>query len=286
MGPDHWGPDLGGVGVPHELPAGAEEQFDTDEKVLAHDARAARAFPTSTRRCTSSPAGPSRGCWPAPSAIGRVFLVGDAAHRHPPTGGLGLNSAIHDAYNLCWKLAHVLQGQAGAALLETYQPERFPSFARNTQRSIENALNHLVIIEALGIQARHRRPETCHDNVHAAVGGGAGRRTNDAPLSRGPFASQSMEFKEHNVEYGFRATSSAVVADGTPEPDNEDDIRIYRPDTRPGSPLPHAWVHRSGERRALREVAPPTHWMLIAGEDGPAWCEGRKPRQPASAGST
>ena len=74
---------------------------------------------------------------------GRVFLAGDAAHRHLPTGGLGLNSAVHDVTNLCWKLAHVLRGQAGPALLETYLPERFPSFARNTQRSVENALNHL-----------------------------------------------------------------------------------------------------------------------------------------------
>ena len=47
---------------------------------------------------------------------GRVFLAGDAAHRHPPTGGLGLTSAIHDAQNLCWKLALVLVGHASPAL--------------------------------------------------------------------------------------------------------------------------------------------------------------------------
>ena len=46
--------------------------------------------------------------------VGRVFLVGDAAHRHPPTGGLGLTSAIHDVNNLCWKLAAVLAGHAVA----------------------------------------------------------------------------------------------------------------------------------------------------------------------------
>lgn len=54
---------------------------------------------------------------------GRIFLVGDAAHIHPPTGGQGLNTSIQDAYNLGWKLAAVLAG-APDALLDTYEEER------------------------------------------------------------------------------------------------------------------------------------------------------------------
>ena len=73
---------------------------------------------------------------------GRVFLLGDAAHRHPPTGGLGLTSAIQDAQNLCWKLAAVLAGHASPALLDTYEAERRPVDQRNCQRSLENAINH------------------------------------------------------------------------------------------------------------------------------------------------
>jgi hypothetical protein len=57
---------------------------------------------------------------------GRVFLAGDAAHTHPPTGGLGLNTSVQDAYNLGWKLAAVLASRAPAALLETYEEERRP----------------------------------------------------------------------------------------------------------------------------------------------------------------
>ena len=57
--------------------------------------------------------------------IGRVFLAGDAAHVHPPTGGQGLNTGVQDAYNLGWKLAHVLRG-GPEALLDTYQEERLP----------------------------------------------------------------------------------------------------------------------------------------------------------------
>ncbi|KNB49928.1 FAD-dependent monooxygenase [Streptomyces caatingaensis] len=55
---------------------------------------------------------------------GRVFLAGDAAHVHPPAGGFGANTGIHDAHNLAWKLAAVLDGWAGDALLDTYDAER------------------------------------------------------------------------------------------------------------------------------------------------------------------
>ena len=70
----------------------------------------------------------------APEA--RVFLVGDSAHRFPPTGGLGLNSAIQDAHNLCWKLAAVLRGQASGRLLDSYEPER-RSATRRKRRAPE-----------------------------------------------------------------------------------------------------------------------------------------------------
>ena len=57
--------------------------------------------------------------------VGRVFIAGDAAHVHPPAGGQGLNTGVQDAYNLGWKLGHVLQG-ADPALLDTYEAERLP----------------------------------------------------------------------------------------------------------------------------------------------------------------
>jgi 2-polyprenyl-6-methoxyphenol hydroxylase-like FAD-dependent oxidoreductase len=57
--------------------------------------------------------------------VGRVFLAGDAAHVHPPAGGQGLNTGVQDAYNLGWKLAHVLRGGPDS-LLDTYESERLP----------------------------------------------------------------------------------------------------------------------------------------------------------------
>lgn len=57
---------------------------------------------------------------------GRVFLAGDAAHIHSPAGGQGMNTGMQDAFNLCWKLAEVIKGDAGAALLDSYNAERHP----------------------------------------------------------------------------------------------------------------------------------------------------------------
>ena len=68
---------------------------------------------------------------------GRVFLAGDAAHTVTPAGGMGMNTAIQDAHNLAWKLAGVLHGWAGDALLETYETERRPVGARTVDLSYE-----------------------------------------------------------------------------------------------------------------------------------------------------
>ncbi|MDX8052804.1 rifampin monooxygenase [Lentzea sp. BCCO 10_0798] len=71
---------------------------------------------------------------------GRVFLAGDAAHVHPPTGGQGLNLGVQDAFNLGWKLAAAVHGWAPEGLLDTYESERHPvaeEVLNNTRAQIE-----------------------------------------------------------------------------------------------------------------------------------------------------
>jgi 2,4-dichlorophenol 6-monooxygenase len=273
MGPGRWGPDSEEWVIHLQYPVG-DPRAASDEDVLA-DLRAALAIPELSMQIHKI----SR--WTVDAVLassfreGRVFLVGDAAHRHPPTGGLGLTSAIHDVHNLCWKLAAVLAGQAGVPLLDTYEAERRPVVARNAQRSLENAVNHLAIIATAGVgpeksaagnweSLRRVWSEEPEDADHRAT------------VLRG-IRHQSMEFNEHNVEYGFAHESAAIVADGTPKPENPDDVRIYIPSTRPGSPLPHAWIEDiDGERRPIKDLVRPGAFLVIAGEEGTAWCEAAK----------
>jgi 2,4-dichlorophenol 6-monooxygenase len=87
---------------------------------------------------------------------------------------------------------------------------------------------------------------------------------------------QSMEFSELNVEYGYSYSyeSAAVVPDGTEAGTPVDDVRVDAPSTRPGAPFPHAWIEdEDGERRPIKDLVTPGRFLLIAGEDGGAWCE-------------
>jgi 2,4-dichlorophenol 6-monooxygenase len=269
MGPERWGPKSEEWVFHMSYPPELEPLFETDEKAVAV-MKDRLGIPDLKFELHLITRWKLEGLVATTTRVGRVFLSGDAAHRHPPTGGLGLTSAVHDVQNLCWKIAYVLRGAAGDALLDTYHPERFPAFARNVQRSVENAMNHVRIIQALGVDPA-LPPEECRKNVRKLWQEGDEGNARRAELAQ-VIASQSMEFKEHNVEFGFRAASPAVVDDGSPAPANLDDVRVYEPDTRPGSPLPHAWVERAGKTAALRQVAPPSAFTLIAGEDGEAWC--------------
>ncbi len=269
MGPDHWGPDSEEWVFHLNYPADEPRALD-DARVEA-DMRVALGIADLEIKIHKITRWSLEGVLAERFRAGRVFLVGDAAHRHPPTGGLGLNSAIQDAHNLCWKLAAVLRGHASDTLLGSYEAERRPVTGRNVERSVENALNQFGSAQALGIAP------------------GADAETNWAQLARvwsdrpedadhraralAALASQSMEFSELNVEYGYTYTSAAIVPDGTPLPQSVDEIRVYVPSTRPGSPLPHAEIDDAqGERRPLMDLSAPGHFLLIAGEEGAPWC--------------
>jgi 2,4-dichlorophenol 6-monooxygenase len=270
MGPEKWGPDSEEWVIHLNYPAD-DPRAQSDEKVEA-DVRAAVGLvdtPIEIHKITR---------WSVDAVIasrfqvGRVFLVGDAAHRHPPTGGLGLTSAIHDVNNLCWKLAAVLADQAGPELLETYEPERRSSDERNAQRSLENAVNQFAIVTDAGVSHENTADQNWA-NVRRLWSGRPEDAEHRSQVLR-RIRMQSMEFNELNVELGYAYESKAIVRDGTPPPEPVDEIRVYEPSTRPGAPLPHAWIDdEDGRRRPIKDVVAAGRFLLIAGDEGEAWCE-------------
>jgi 2,4-dichlorophenol 6-monooxygenase len=269
MGPEHWGPDseewVIHVNYPVDDPrAQSDERIEADVREAIGLVDTSIAIHKITRWSVDA-------VMASAFQVRRVFLVGDAAHRHPPTGGLGLTSAIHDVQNLTWKLAATLAGQASADLLETYEPERRSSVERNAQRSLENAVNHFQTVAAAGVSHENTAEENWA-NLRRLWSGRPEDAEHRAQVLRG-MRMQSMEFDELNVEFGYAYESAAVVPDGSSEPDPVDEIRVYEPSTRPGAPLPHAWIEDGeGNRRPIKDLVPPGRFLLIAGEQGTDWC--------------
>lgn len=273
MGPDHWGPDSE-EWVFH-LNYETEDTRAIDDAQVVADMKEALGLPDLEAKIHVVSRWSLEGILADRFQVGRVFMVGDAAHRHPPTGGLGLNSAVHDAHNLCWKIAAVLAGHAGEALLASYEAERRPVDGRNVQRSMENGMNHALVAQAMGF-----RPDADRAANLSVLRRALGESPADVGHRRtalAAIATQSMEFREHHIEYGQTYEAGAIVADDAPPAAPLDDVRLYVPGTRPGAPLPHAEVEdHDGDRHALMSLVRPGEFLLIAGEDGAAWCDAAK----------
>ncbi len=137
---------------------------------------------------------------------GRVFLVGDAAHVMPPSGGFGGNTGVQDAHNIAWKLALVLKGLAGSDLLGTYDLERRPAAAF----TVEQAYSRYVTRSA---------PYLKSDNMQAIQ--------NDL-----------------NIEFGYVYDSRAVIPEGAGGGPGHENPRESK--GRPGTRAPHVWLRRDG----------------------------------------
>ncbi|MEA3301079.1 MAG: FAD-dependent monooxygenase [Pseudomonadota bacterium] len=200
---------------------------------------------------------------------GSVFLVGDAAHRHPPTTGLGLNSAIQDAHNLAWKLASVLKGTASDKLLDSYEQERRAVTGRNVEWALLTFQNQLVVDAAIGLI--HGAPTEvnilAYEKLFSDTPHGRARRK----LVEEIVGTQKIEFQALNMEIGFSYESTAILPDGTPKPDMSPMEDEYVATTRPGHRLAHAWLERSGSRLSTLDLVDGTHFTLIVDEDGDHW---------------
>jgi putative polyketide hydroxylase len=164
-------------------------------------------------------------------SAGRVFILGDAAHTMPPTGGFGGNTGIHDAHNLAWKLALVTRGVASPALLDTYDSERRPV----AEGTLAQALARLAAwFKDLG--ARLPPPAKIRD--------------------------------DNDVIFGQRYPSGAFIPEGNASDSVFEDAR--KPSGAPGTRAHHTFIQHAGRTVPLHDLVG-KNFLLLAGRGGDGW---------------
>ena len=201
---------------------------------------------------------------------GRVFAAGDAIHRHPPTNGLGSNTSIQDSFNLCWKIAMVLRGQADESLLETYTTERAPIAEQIVKRANKSLGDFPPIAVALGLpQAKSI------DEMYANMA----RRKESTPEAeeqrtalRAAIAGTDYVYNAHGVEMNQRYDGPAIVDDGSDDEDFRDVELYHQASSRPGAPVPHVWVfQKDGSRISTKDLCGKGGFTLLTGPGGEGW---------------
>jgi 2-polyprenyl-6-methoxyphenol hydroxylase-like FAD-dependent oxidoreductase len=173
----------------------------------------------------------------------RVFLAGDSIHLVIPTGGLGMNTGVGDAFDLSWKLAGVINGWGGPGLLDGYEQERRPIGIRNVAAAGWAAAGvpiwRVLVTPAVyedtpeGDEVRRKLAasfDVNHRRMHGMVG----------------------------VESAYSYAGSPLIAD---EPGNvaEWETSAYTPHARPGVRIPHMWLK---EGRAMQDVLGDDYTLL------------------------
>lgn len=197
----------------------------------------------------------SYGPWTAGYALvvnkmrkGNVFIAGDAAHLFTPAGGLGYNTAVEDAVNLAWKLATVIAGNGGPALLDSYEEERRPLAIRNTGYARGFA-------DSMGL---YYAPEEIEDDTPAGE---------KARQAAGEYfnAHTRAEFNIPGITFGGRYDGSPVIFTD-PEPTPPDSASEYVPTGKPGGRPPHVWL---SDDRSIFDLFGRDWTVLRLGDDAP-----------------
>lgn len=171
---------------------------------------------------------------------GRVLLVGDAAARLSPAGGLGMNNGLQCAHNLAWKLAAVICGGAPDSLLDSYDAER------------RSAALHLM-------EYTNRTSDEVFGVVAAAERG-------DWDAAKELISRSRRHGKRLGVDLGVTYDCGAFIPDGTTGPQPEDPVNDYMPSGQPGTRAPHLSLSNGSLLDFLG-----SHFVVLAGRTGECW---------------
>jgi 2-polyprenyl-6-methoxyphenol hydroxylase-like FAD-dependent oxidoreductase len=189
---------------------------------------------------------------------GRVLFAGDAAHWHSPWGGFGMNSGVHDANNLAWKLGLVLRGKAADTLLETYEEERMARGRTTVKTATYNSLHYLAIVESMRIGEAQALAQ--------------GRVSEEAAL----FLRQRLESHGGNsvLHTGYQLGTvyrSAAICPDPPHQPPTPELADFEESTVPGVRAPHAWlIAPDGKRISTLDLWGP-HFTLVLGGAESEW---------------
>ncbi|MBY8862208.1 FAD-dependent monooxygenase [Nocardia sp. CA2R105] len=176
---------------------------------------------------------------------GRVFVVGDAAHTFPPTGGFGMNTGIQDGHNLAWKLAAVLGGWARPELLDSYGAERAPVANFNAEQSTRNA----VAMREFGDAAAALLAESPDLDPSALADG---------------IEAQRPHFDFYGQALGFRYGADEPV----------ESVVDYQPRVEIGCRAPHHWLRDdSGAHLGVLDLAAGGFVLLCGPEQAERWAD-------------
>jgi 2-polyprenyl-6-methoxyphenol hydroxylase-like FAD-dependent oxidoreductase len=169
---------------------------------------------------------------------GRCFLAGDAAHVHSPAGAQGMNTGLQDAYNLAWKLALVIRGQAAQKILDTYQEERLP-IARKLVQTIDRVFGITV----------SQNPLVVFWRVHVI-----------------PHLVALIPKEKHLLKFAFRLISQIGIHYRNSSLSRSASLGWFRRKApRPGDRLPFATFHENNELINIQDKvkAPAFHLLLF-----------------------
>ena len=187
----------------------------------------------------------------------RVLLAGDAAHRFPPSGGMGLNTGVGDIHNLMWKIDRIEAGLADSVLLDSYEKERRPIAERNAQASMDNAFKMFDVFMALGIDPDK---DIAYSNLNKVLQDSEALEVLDRAIQN-----QATHFDMLGLQIGYRyilPTSTTEL-----EPLTDEIIRNYRPSVEAGNRLPHGWLKRNGEKISTLDLVSLDDYLIIGGSD-------------------